>query len=180
MPVCNTPHIYRSSFRWKQLLISSRLLISTMNSFKSMILLYTYDWLLVKNWLNINVHTEAHIFSLPNDCLWYDKLWGPSQRVVTLLLYIIFFIIYYVFKEMTRSRPGKGAGGSLTISWSSLYFCYHYFSYILFFIISQHFFFQILFSNEITRSRSSRELGGVWQYHDSRYCFFATTIYRSC
>ena len=32
----------------------------------------------------INVHTEAHLFSLPNDCLWYDKLWGPSQRVVTL------------------------------------------------------------------------------------------------
>ena len=34
----------------------------------------------------INVHTEAHLFSLPNDCLWYDKLWGPSQRVVTLLI----------------------------------------------------------------------------------------------
>ena len=32
----------------------------------------------------INLHTEAHLFSLPNDCLWYDKLWGPSQRVVTL------------------------------------------------------------------------------------------------
>ena len=32
------------------------------------------------------MHTEAHLFSLPNDCLWYDKLWGPSQRVVTLLL----------------------------------------------------------------------------------------------
>ena len=30
------------------------------------------------------MHTEAHLFSLPNDCLWYDKLWGPSQRVVTL------------------------------------------------------------------------------------------------
>ena len=28
---------------------------------------------------------HAHIFSLPRDCLWYDKLWGPSQRVVTLL-----------------------------------------------------------------------------------------------
>ena len=32
------------------------------------------------------MHTEAHLFSVPNDCLWYDKLWGPSQRVVTLLL----------------------------------------------------------------------------------------------
>ena len=30
------------------------------------------------------MHTEAHLFSVPNDCLWYDKLWGPSQRVVTL------------------------------------------------------------------------------------------------
>ena len=29
--------------------------------------------------------TVAHLFSLLNDCLWYDKLWGPSQRVVTLL-----------------------------------------------------------------------------------------------
>ena len=23
---------------------------------------------------------------MPNDCLWYDKLWGPSQRVVTLFI----------------------------------------------------------------------------------------------
>ena len=30
------------------------------------------------------MHTEAHLFSVPNDYLWYDKLWGPSQRVVTL------------------------------------------------------------------------------------------------
>ena len=35
------------------------------------------------------MHTEAHLFSVPNDCLWYDKLWGPSQRVVTLLTFII-------------------------------------------------------------------------------------------
>ena len=49
-----------------------------------MILLCTYDWLLVKNLIDINVHREAHLFSLPNDCLWYDKLWGASQRVVTL------------------------------------------------------------------------------------------------
>ena len=32
------------------------------------------------------MHTEAHLFSVPNDCLWYDKLWGPSQRVVTLFI----------------------------------------------------------------------------------------------
>jgi len=24
---------------------------------------------------------------LLNDCLWYDKLWGPSQRVVTLFIF---------------------------------------------------------------------------------------------
>ena len=29
-------------------------------------------------------YCEAHLFSVPNDCLWYDTLWGPSQRVVTL------------------------------------------------------------------------------------------------
>ena len=33
------------------------------------------------------MHTEAHLFSVPNDCLWYDKLWGPSQRVVTLFYF---------------------------------------------------------------------------------------------
>ena len=77
--------IQRSSLRWKQLLILSPLLKSTINSFKSMLLLWTYDWLLVKNWLNINVLKVAHLFSLLNDCLLYDKLWGPSQRVVTLL-----------------------------------------------------------------------------------------------
>ena len=32
------------------------------------------------------MHTEAHLFSVPNDCLWYDKLLGPSQRVVTLFI----------------------------------------------------------------------------------------------
>ena len=32
-------------------------------------------------------HTVSHLFSLLNDCLWYDKLWGPSQRVVTLFPY---------------------------------------------------------------------------------------------
>ena len=32
------------------------------------------------------MQTEGHLFSVPNDCLWYDKLWGPSQRVVTLFI----------------------------------------------------------------------------------------------
>ena len=39
------------------------------------------------------MHTEAHLFSVPNDCLWYDKLWGPSQRVVTLFQFIIIIMI---------------------------------------------------------------------------------------
>ena len=30
------------------------------------------------------MQTVAYLSSLRNDCLWYDKLWGPSQRVVTL------------------------------------------------------------------------------------------------
>ena len=30
--------------------------------------------------------------SLPNHCLWYDKLLGPSQRVVTLLLFLKTYI----------------------------------------------------------------------------------------
>ena len=46
------------------------------------VIMYTFN----KFGLYINVHTEAHLFSVPNDCLWYDKLWGPSQRVVTLLV----------------------------------------------------------------------------------------------
>ena len=35
------------------------------------------------------MHTDAHLFSVPNDCLRYDKLWGPSQRVVTLFYFLI-------------------------------------------------------------------------------------------
>ena len=27
---------------------------------------------------------------MPNYCLWYDKLWGPSQRVVTLFYLMLF------------------------------------------------------------------------------------------
>ena len=42
-------------------------------------------------------YCEAHLFSVPNDCLWYDTLWGPSQRVVTL-----FFVgLTYSFEEIT-------------------------------------------------------------------------------
>ena len=42
------------------------------------------------------MHTEAHLFSVPNDCLWYDKLWGPSQRVVTL---------FYLKKKVFEGFP---------------------------------------------------------------------------
>ena len=40
--------------------------------------------LLIQICLHMNLHTVAH--SLLNEYLWYDKLWGPSQRVVTLFL----------------------------------------------------------------------------------------------
>ena len=42
------------------------------------------------------MHTEAHLFSVPNDCLWYDKLWGPSQQVVTLFLQLHWLRYYEV------------------------------------------------------------------------------------
>ena len=38
---------------------------------------YIHTCLLVQVWINSSP-------SLPNHCLWYGKLWGPSQRVVTL------------------------------------------------------------------------------------------------
>ena len=48
------------------------------------------------------VHTEAHLFSVPNDCLWYDKLWGPSQRVVTLFILYpgLLRAVHTVWEEM--------------------------------------------------------------------------------
>ena len=54
---------------------------------------YSYDGVSAGIWV---IHTYIHVClykfeltvdsspSLPNHCLWYDKLWGPSQRVVTL------------------------------------------------------------------------------------------------
>ena len=44
------------------------------------------------SWSRFLMVTEAHLFSLPNDCLWYDMLWGPSQRVVTL------FVLFPLYK----------------------------------------------------------------------------------
>ena len=49
--------------------------------------------------------TEAHLFSMPNDCLWYDKLWGPSQRVVTL------------FKIKEKTKLHLVSVSSLTKGW---------------------------------------------------------------
>ena len=47
-------------------------------------------WLLVMLFggsTNFQTIFSPHFFLLTlfNDCLWYDKLWGPFQRVVTLL-----------------------------------------------------------------------------------------------
>ena len=47
------------------------------------------------------MHTEAHLFSVPNDCLWYDKLWGPSQRVVTLF----FDLVSFFFLQFSEGVP---------------------------------------------------------------------------
>ena len=76
------------------------------------------------------MHTEAHLFSVPNDCLWYDKLWGPSQRVVTLFIFFLEgretfgfnFWRFYISpgqsssagKKLARSRV-KGAGGFFSL-----------------------------------------------------------------
>ena len=57
------------------------------------------------------MHTEAHLFSLPNDCLWYDKLWGPSQRVVTLLV-----AVRIMMRIMMVSTQLVGSGSGLTDS----------------------------------------------------------------
>ena len=50
------------------------------------------------------MHTEAHLFSVPNDCLWYDKLWGPSQRVVTLFLIDHFILLAAASQEALGPR----------------------------------------------------------------------------
>ena len=75
-------------------------------------------------------------------------------------------------KELTRSRPGRGAGGSLTISWSSLYFCYKYYYYHI-----SYFVLYIMFSKNWQGQGLARELGGVWQYHDPRYIFVIIIFY---
>ena len=45
-------------------------------------------------WQLLSWWYECNELSLLNDCLWYDKLWGPSQRVVT-LLYLSISVLSY-------------------------------------------------------------------------------------
>ena len=61
------------------------------------------------------MHTEAHLFSVPNYCLWYDKLWGPSQRVVTLLL-LYCYCPDDVNNDKGLGRPGSYMGDTATDS----------------------------------------------------------------
>ena len=42
------------------------------------------DCLLKFDLSNMNLQTVAHLCSLLNDFLRYDKLWGPSHRVITM------------------------------------------------------------------------------------------------
>ena len=56
-------------------------------------------------------HSVAHLFSLLNDCLWYDKLWGPSQRVVTFFFILIAHSIQMCenFLKLCKGMPdGRG------------------------------------------------------------------------
>ena len=55
--------------RVKRTLISLKVMLSSCNA----VCLYTC------------ICIQKPLFALLNDYLWYDKLWGPSQRVVTLL-----------------------------------------------------------------------------------------------
>ena len=63
------------------------------------------------------MHTEAHLFSVPNDCLWYDKLRGPSQRVVTLFISITcHYLSIYLFNcrsSLKKMGSAAGCGGLL-------------------------------------------------------------------
>ena len=72
-----------SSFKWKQLLILSYLLKRTL------VLLKVLPLSCIFAYTNLITHEFLYSSSsLLNEYLWYDKLWGPSQRVVTLLITI--------------------------------------------------------------------------------------------
>ena len=62
----------KCSFKWKQLLLKT-----TIIRFLSCVWLTAYA-----NWIN-NESVKSSPFSF-NEYVWYDKLWGPSLRVVTL------------------------------------------------------------------------------------------------
>ena len=62
----------KCSFKWKQLLVKTTIII-----------LLSCVWLTAyTNWIN-NESVKSSPFSF-NEYVWYDKLWGPSLRVVTL------------------------------------------------------------------------------------------------
>ena len=59
---------------------------------------YIHTCLLVQVWINSSP-------SLSNHCLWYGKLWGPSQRVVTLLPWAVKQKIPHVGPILTFQTP---------------------------------------------------------------------------
>ena len=62
----------KCSFKWQQLLVKT-----------TIIMLLSCVWLTAyTNWIN-NESVKSSPFSF-NEYVWYDKLWGPSLRVVTL------------------------------------------------------------------------------------------------
>ena len=66
---------------------------------------------------------EAHLFSVSNDCLWYDKLWGPSQRVVTLFFICYDFCFYrpkFYILENVRNLVANEGGMVLKLILASL------------------------------------------------------------
>ena len=74
---------------------------------------YIHTCLLVQVWINSSP-------SLPNHCLWYGKLWGPSQRVVTLFymcLCISALLPSYLFLADVNSRA------LLLRTWKIVAFC---------------------------------------------------------
>ena len=71
---------------------------------------YIHTCLLVQVWINSSP-------SLPNHCLWYGKLWGPSQRVVTLFVFVKKDGSEYhaCHSERSRQAPPCQGGGTASI-----------------------------------------------------------------
>ena len=76
-------YVIQSSFKWEQLLISFlKSLKEDINLFECYALVM-FGCFLIQFWLH-RYEFDYISLSLLNEYLWYDKLWGPSQRVVTL------------------------------------------------------------------------------------------------